>query len=379
MESPAESEFATWSAPPCPFAIEYTPRVLYDIRLAVLDAFFSLPRGAEIGGILLGRHEADRLLILDHVALPCEHAAGPSFVLSPTDHIKLAEMLAVGRGNPSVAQPVGWYHSLTRSGILLSETDLEIHKRYFPEPWQVALVLKPHTFQPTRAGFFFREPDGAIRATCYREFDMEPLAVREIPEAGTAASGTDAPQEPAARPPALPVPERPPALPMRVRRWWLVAAAVLVPAFGGWGYYLGTLRQAPAPYVGLNTADAGGQLQIRWDRNSPAVRGARDGILTIVDGPAPEAIALDPIHLQAGAFTYVRKGARIDVAMTLNEPDGRKVREATSYLGTAPQRQAAEDNPALRKERDDLTRSLELERERNRKLEQQLHKAKRKR
>lgn len=166
---------------------------------------------------------------------------------------------------------------------------------------------------------------------------------------------------------------------MRVRRWWLVAAAVLVPAFGGWGYYLGTLRQAPAPYVGLNTADAGGQLQIRWDRNSPAVRGARDGILTIVDGPAPEAIALDPIHLQAGAFTYVRKGARIEVAMTLNEPDGQKVREATGYLGTAPQRQAAEDNPALRKERDDLTRSLELERERNRKLEQQLHKAKRKR
>jgi len=44
-----------WSAPACPFAIGYPARVLDDIRLAVVDAFFSLPRGgAEIGGILLG-------------------------------------------------------------------------------------------------------------------------------------------------------------------------------------------------------------------------------------------------------------------------------------------------------------------------------------
>ena len=86
--------------------------------------------------------------------------------------------------------------------------------------------------------------------------------------------------------------------------------------------------------------DAGGQLQIRWDRNSPSVREARDGILTIYDGPVPEAIELDSIHLQTGVFTYARKGARIDVAMTLNEPDGQKVHEATSYLGTAPESQA---------------------------------------
>ena len=222
MESHTESELATWSAPPCPFTIEYTPRVLDDIRLAVVDAFFSLPRGgAEIGGILLGRHEKGRVLILDYVALPCEHASGPSFVLSPKDHANLAEMLAVARGNPSTAQPVGWYHSHTRSEIFLSEADLEIHKRYFPEPWQVALVLKPHTFRPTKAGFFFREQDGAIRETaCYREFDMEPLAVRPIPEAA-AAFLPDAPAEagpaPSKEMPALDLPaaEPPAAAPKR--------------------------------------------------------------------------------------------------------------------------------------------------------------------
>jgi proteasome lid subunit RPN8/RPN11 len=435
MESNTESELISWSAPPCPFSIEYTPRVLDDIRLAVVDAFFSLPRGgAEIGGILLGRHEKGRVLILDYVALPCEHASGPSFVLSARDHGKLAEMLAVARGNAQAAQPVGWYHSHTRSEIFLSEADLAIHKRYFPEPWQVALVLKPHTFRPTRAGFFFREQDGSIRETeCYREFEMEPLAVRPIPDAAAAVASVlaDLPLQPAPEPrpaetaagaaavtPEAPAartraaeaqPARPRAAetqpartraaetqPARTRRpaslaalrvWAFLLALVLGLAFAAWAYYtrelwLPTLLAAARPraaFVGLNTIDVGGQLQIRWDRNSRAVREARDGILTIDDGPAPEAIELDSTHLKTGVFTYARKGARIDVAMTLNEPDGEKVHEATSYLGTAPQSGPAADSSALRKERDELARSLEAERERSRKLEKQIQKAQRKR
>src|SRR5688500_10496070 len=159
MESPAET-LATWTAPQCPFTIEYAPRVIDDIRLGVIDAFFSLPRGgAEIGGILLGSYEKDRLTILGSVALDCEHAFGPSFVLSPQDLAKLEQQLA-GLPRSGDARPVGWYHSHTRSEIFLSDADLEVYRRFFPEPWQVALVLRPHTLDPARAGFFFREADG---------------------------------------------------------------------------------------------------------------------------------------------------------------------------------------------------------------------------
>jgi hypothetical protein len=74
---------------------------------------------------------------------------------------------------------VGWYHSHTRSEILFSDADREIHQRFFPEPWQAALVLRPHTFQPTRAGFFFREADGSIHGEAsYGEFVLEPLPPR---------------------------------------------------------------------------------------------------------------------------------------------------------------------------------------------------------
>src|SRR5581483_1845375 len=72
--------------------------------------------------------------------------------------------------------------------IFLSEADQEIHNRFFPEPWQVALVLKPHTFHPMRAGFFFREEDGSIRAdVTYREFTLEPLPLKLVQQDGRPA------------------------------------------------------------------------------------------------------------------------------------------------------------------------------------------------
>src|SRR5947209_18238632 len=103
-----ESTYAVWSAPQCPFTIEYSTRPLDDIRLAVVDAFFSLPRGgAEIGGILLGKFEDGKLLILDYAPLDCEHALGPSFNLSPKDEGLLGQMLASAVKHPNGLRPVG--------------------------------------------------------------------------------------------------------------------------------------------------------------------------------------------------------------------------------------------------------------------------------
>ena len=309
-----ETQFASgltrWTAPECPFAIDYSARVLDDIRLAVTDAFFSLPRGgAEIGGILLGRRENGRVAIVDHLPMQCEHAFGPSFVLSPKDHAGLAELLATADRNPHL-RVVGWYHSHTRSEIFLSDADLEIHNRFFPQPWQVAIVLKPHTFQPMRAGFFFREADGSIHAAApYSEVILDPLPMRPvpvsngIPEPPSVFSSTrDAapngpvvdvstvvePETPSA-PERAPEPEITPEIappsfatapPPPSRRWlaW-TAAALLGVALGGWGYqtraeWLPRLRSfsqgGASENIGLAAIDREGQLHIQWNGNSRA-------------------------------------------------------------------------------------------------------------
>jgi proteasome lid subunit RPN8/RPN11 len=190
METAEESVLLPWSAAQCRFTVAYLPRVLDDIRLAVMGAFFSLPRGgAEVGGILLGDFRDGQLRITGYAEIECEHKFGPSFTLSDRDQARLAAMLEETRRSSPNRLAAGWYHSHTRSEIHLSGADQEIHRRFFPEAWQTALVLRPHALQPTRAGFFFREEDGSIRGDAsYREFALEPMRPRPAAAAEEPAS-----------------------------------------------------------------------------------------------------------------------------------------------------------------------------------------------
>ena len=387
MPAFADSPLVPWNAPECPFAVVYQPQVLDDIRLAVVDAFFSLPRGgAEIGGLLLGRHEGDRVTITGAQQLDCEHALGPSFTLSDADRARLAGLLAAAEKNPK-SRPVGWYHSHTRSEIFFSDADQEIHRQFFPEPWQVALVLRPHTFNPTRGGFFFRGKDRAIRAdaSCL-EFVLDPLPARPLPSREPAAGelvaeparGTTAStgpvidvqsavvSEPAEEAPAAvaepapaPAVEPPPpsflttTTPSR-RGPWLAAAGVLVgvaagagvyqtrgkwlPSVAAWFHPTGPVAEAS---VGLHTVDRDGQLQILWDGNAADVRSGRGGILLITDGRQARSLPLDTAHLRSGALTYARQSERVDVTLTLDQPNGQKLIEAATFLGKAPPQPAA--------------------------------------
>ncbi len=403
--SGTDSTTLTWGVPECPFTIECSARVLDDIRLAVTDAFFSLPRGgAEIGGILLGEFDQGRLVISDHAALDCEHAYGPSFALSPPDEARLRDLQSSYANVPGGLRPVGWYHSHTRSEIFLSEADLAIHDRFFPEAWQVALVMKPHTFQPARIGFFFRQEDGSVHATgCYREESLEALPFRQMPAGAPTAQTLDglaprsfrlapvpapapesapesAPLEPASSLPDLALPE-PAAFELPIPKFAIASAPVarrsmvvgigivavvgiLVAAFEVREMWLPRVLAAirpvptvtppppsPAPALGLSTIDREGQLQIGWDRSSPAVRRASDALLEITDGPLPVAIQLDTAHLETGSFTYARTTEKVDVKLIVHRKDGPDLREIASFLGKLPNRQPAEDLEAQQKQR----------------------------
>ena len=428
-ESDTAKAFGSWNVPQCPFRIEYSTRVLDDIRLAVMDAFFSLPRGgAEIGGVLIGKFAEGRLSISDYVGLDCEHAFGPSFTLSPRDEGRLKELLEAAKAGGSGA-PVGWYHSHTRSEIFLSEADLAIHQRYFGEPWQVALVLKPHTFLPTRCGFFFRDAQGAIEAAAtYQEFTLDPMPMQPVPTgvmpraadiidsagietgkviavAPAAENGTAV--QPEAVKHTAPEAEKPPriveppgfaeAAPSSFQRWFkIVLAASVGIALGAAGYQerdlwwprlVGIFNPSAVPVayapIGLNTIDSDGQLQIRWDQNSASVRQASGARLSITDGGGnAREIQLDPVRLQSGNFTYARAGESVTVLLTLDEPNGGQTHEVSTFLGKLPTPAAPGDIVEVRKQRDALTQEaarlrqqLAQEAEANKKLQKALDEA----
>jgi Prokaryotic homologs of the JAB domain len=399
MGPPANSSLARWSTPECPFTLEYAPQVLDDIRLAVVDAFFSLPRGgAEIGGILLGRSAPGRVVITDAIPLDCEHAFGPSFTLSEGDQAQLGVKLAEAAKTPN-SKPVGWYHSHTRSEIFFSEADLEIHKRFFREPWQVALVLKPHTFLPTRAGVFFQEKDGAMRADAsYQEIQLDPLPIGKVPAEEPAArpAPATAPAQPGGRvidisrvaklepapeaaSRAQPEPElepqpvvaaASPVVPtpnfgmdeLSGARRWIAPVAILAGLAVGAAGFLTRQLWMPRPAavatagivaqasVGLTAADRDGHLQIHWDTKAPDLQHSTGAMLLISDGPLTRSIALDTTQLRSGSYSYKRNSDRVDLILSLGEPGGDRLVQATAYARTAP----AGSDTEIRKERDEM-------------------------
>jgi proteasome lid subunit RPN8/RPN11 len=167
---------ASWETALCPFTIDFVPDKLDEIRVAVVDGLYAVPRGGvEIGGVLFGTREDGRLLIRDFRKIETEYLTGPSFELSREDLAGLRKILEGTKFTDATVGPVGWFHSHTRSGIQLSEKDLEFHREFFPEPWQVALVLKPDKLGKVRAGYFFRQAGGVLKAdTCANEFTVEP-------------------------------------------------------------------------------------------------------------------------------------------------------------------------------------------------------------
>src|SRR4051794_21484412 len=133
-----------WQAAGSDARIEYPRALMEELSFAATEGFNRVPRGGvEIGGVLFGTREPDAVKILAHRPVTCEYAFGPSFTLSDNDRRGLENLLASAQTDPDLLEmePVGWYHSHTRSEILLSEKDLELFQRYFPEIWKIALVL----------------------------------------------------------------------------------------------------------------------------------------------------------------------------------------------------------------------------------------------
>jgi hypothetical protein len=172
----SDSSFGTWTVPESPVDIEYSMSVIEEIRQAVAEGFQRLSRGGiEVGGVLYGSVVGRRLRIMAVREIACEHARGPTFHLSENDRELLRAQLERERDDPRLSGmgPVGWYLSHTRSEITLQESDLDTYNTFFPQPWQVTMVIRPVRSTSMRAGFFVREADGTVKTDqSYQDFDF---------------------------------------------------------------------------------------------------------------------------------------------------------------------------------------------------------------
>jgi hypothetical protein len=151
-----------------------------------------MPRiGLGIGGLLLGRREEGKIEVLRSVEIPCSHALGPSFILTPAEMKAMVVLPESDDGGH--AEVVGWYCSKTRGNLELTEHDHRLFDSFCPEPWQALLLIHPAKGYPTRAAFGFRQ------ARVFTPGEWLDLAWQEL-------SGFEKPEPP---PPASPAPPSP--------------------------------------------------------------------------------------------------------------------------------------------------------------------------
>jgi hypothetical protein len=383
-----DTNFGSWAVAESRLSIEYSLVVIEEIRHAVTEGFQRLSRGGlEVGGVLYGTHEGSAVRIQAMREIVCEHARGPSFLLSDNDRAALTEQLARGQEDPRLEGMValGWFLSHTRGEIALTESDLETFNAFFPAPWQITLVIRPGRTGFMRAGFFVRESDGAVKSErSYLDFSFPdrpaapdrpprdrgaPLGDRrnapyhDAPPDTTPSAPHDVPlfgQPPASIPQYLPYPET-----RRKWPWGVVAVILAVAVVAILGMRLFAPRVAPEP-ISLSVAERDGQLQIQWNHSSRTITGAARGTLEITDGQDSRSLPLTRLDLSRGSFNYLRKSADVEVRMTVEDSAGEKMQEASRFLGSPPIAGDPNELDAIRLERDSLQDQIAALRAQNR-------------
>ena len=359
MAPPASGVLSSWS--PCGnhLAIEYDRSVFEEIRILVIDGYNKVSHGGlEVGGVLFGERDGAGIRIRAFRELRIQYKSGPSFTLSDKDELDLRELLRGPQTDPELSglEPVGWWHSHTRSEIHLSSRDISLHERYFPNPWQIALVLKPHKWDPVRAAFFLRGGDGAMAGTPGSpELELAPPK-RPRPDE------TPVVEEPV--PQIVSVPAVIPEPVIRERktiRWpavFAVAALLAVAATVLTLLQMNRQDAPPDPRLHVRVADTNGQLLISWDGATHAVRQVRSARLEITDGEDAITVPLTPAQVRRGNVIYARNSRAVTVRLQVHPENGPVLDDIASFVGSAVQKPVAPpslpvtETPQTKAERD---------------------------
>jgi hypothetical protein len=356
--------YYVWEAPRQSVVVHLRLDAVDRLAAEIMRGFGSVPkRGAEVGGFLVGTIRpgpaiasgaamapsvAAIVTIDDFEPIACEYRRGPSFLFTKEDSAGLEDTWR--RLQPDVspgAYAVGYFRSHTRDGFSLAPEDLELLDRLFPEPAQVALLIKPFASKVSVGGFFVRE-HGKFPAATPLEF---PLRRRELtgeepaPRRSLIAGRMEGRAERSTRA-AVAVPEESPALaalgftspeveppeietaPAKLRgprRWvWfpVVVLSMLLGAALGYELALNLGERAPGISardlsLSLSVKKSGDNLRLSWSRMSPAVRSAQRGLLEIDDGGYTRPVTLDAAQLQNGSLIYRSVSNSVRFRMTV--------------------------------------------------------------
>lgn len=124
----------------------------------------------EVGGWLLGKWRYDprydRQFVVIDTILPALFTINSSSHLTFTSDSQIALRARQEAEYPD-KEVIGWFHTHPHMSVFLSSYDTWLHHHFFPELWQVALVIEPHS---ETGGFFIRGSGGELDPRRYAGF-----------------------------------------------------------------------------------------------------------------------------------------------------------------------------------------------------------------
>jgi hypothetical protein len=284
-----------------------------------MRGFGAIPkRGAETGGLLLGTIQPGSPAIVrieDFDPVPCHYRRGPSYLFTEDDSAAFEQAFERSKPDPSRSMyAVGYFRGHTRDGLSLAHEDVALLDQFFPGPAHVALLVKPYGTKVSIAGFFVRE-DGVFPETTPLEFPFgrreltgeEPAPRRSFPEPGPRLGDS----APAASKP-------------RGNWVWIPLSFIFLLLGAALGYQAAvnmsgrTTAGSPQDYLlSLSVMKTGGNLTVRWDGQSAAVRASPRGLLEIDDSGYTKSVQLDAAQLQNGSLIYRNSTKTVHFRLTV--------------------------------------------------------------
>ncbi len=301
-----------------------------------------------LGGVLLGTRLGSEFRVDHFQLIPCEHALGPDFRLSPGEKSRLSTQLETLRFGPESKglQLVGWFVSHPRGDLRLTADEGELHEKFFGAD-QLALVIKPD-----RLGEMELAVHHGVRAGDAVARFVEPLlsvapdsSFRPERRTGPARRRASAVQVSMANSqPTTPQPMAGGAARSGRKVILPVLLAVLLAAVGGGLYWNGqrgegsvkrpSAAKAPIEMLSLHIAETGGRFYISWNGQAESLQRASKVLLLIQDGDLLTRYQLSVPEAAAGVRVYRRLASEVKVTLEVHGEKGEVVEESTHFAST---------------------------------------------
>ena len=324
LSTRTQNEFGTWESPGS------KPVIVYGMALmAKLAAEASRTSPTPIGGVLFGTASDQDTRITAFRPIECVAGDDGASPFSEAGELAIGRLAESWADDPELAElkPVGWYRSRWESAIQMNQEDLSVWNRFFPEPWQITLVLRVQDNLPVRAGFFFRpQNNGPVRIdSSYRTFEIDPgpEATTDVGRLAEAVKSggqvTSVLEDSPSPPPELFTPPEPPSN-RAVYLWAAVGSAVValvVVAIPSWPPSLST-APLPGQEVALRFKGPPHRLLLAWNPQASWIRDAQRAELHVVDGESDTTEQIAAAELAGGARPVMNRSGLVEAQLRIH-------------------------------------------------------------